>query len=43
VAAELVGVALSGVVGAPFDLVGLFLVGGVLPGAGMGWLMRRHL
>jgi len=34
VVAELVGVALTGVVGAPFNLVGLVLVGGVLPGGG---------
>src|SRR3712207_6213250 len=43
VVAELVGVALSGVVGAPLNLVGLLLVGGVLPGVGMAWLLRRHL
>ena len=42
VVAELVGVALSGVVGAPLNLVGLFLVGGVLPGVGMARLLRRH-
>jgi hypothetical protein len=41
VAAELVGVALTGLVGAPFNLLGLFLVGGVVPGIGMAWLLRR--
>jgi hypothetical protein len=43
VVAELAGVALTGAVGAPFNLVGLFLVGGVLPGGGMMWLLRRAL
>src|SRR3712207_1034223 len=43
VAAELVGVVLTGVVGDPLNLVGLFLVGGVLPGGGMMWLLRRAL
>ena len=41
VVAELVGVALTGVIGPPFNLVGLFLAGGVLPGGGMMWLLRR--
>ena len=41
VAAELVGVALTGLVGAPFNLLGLFLAGGVVPGIGMVWLLRR--
>jgi hypothetical protein len=41
VVAELVGVALTGAVGTPFNLVGLFLVGGVLPGGGMMWQLRR--
>jgi hypothetical protein len=43
VVAELAGVALTGAVGAPLNLVGLFLVGGVLPGGGMMWLLRRAL
>jgi hypothetical protein len=41
VAAELVGVALSALVGPPFNLLGLFLVGSVLPGVGMAWLLAR--
>jgi hypothetical protein len=41
VVAELVGVALTALVGPPFDLLGLFLVGSVLPGAGMAWLLKR--
>jgi hypothetical protein len=39
VVAELVGVVLTTLVGPPFDLLGLFLVGAVLPGAGMAWLL----
>jgi hypothetical protein len=41
VMAEVIGVALSVVVGPPFDLLGLFLVGAVLPGGGMKWLLYR--
>ncbi len=42
VVAELVGVALTALVGPPFNLLGLFLVGAVLPGAGMRWLLARN-
>jgi hypothetical protein len=41
VVAELVGVVLTALVGPPFDLLGLFLVGSVLPGVGMAWLLER--
>jgi len=41
VVAELVGGVLTSVIGPPFNLVGLFLAGGVLPGGGMMWLLQR--
>lgn len=41
VIAEVVGMGLGALVGEPLDLLGLFLVGACLPGAGMGWLLNR--
>ena len=39
--AEIIGIALGSAVGPPLDLLGLFLLGGALPGAGMVWLLNR--
>jgi hypothetical protein len=39
--AEIVGIGLSATIGPPLDLLGLFLVGSVLPGAGIIWLLNR--
>ena len=39
--AEIVGMGLSTLIGSPLDLLGLFLVGGCLPGIGMMWLLKH--
>lgn len=41
VIAEIVGMGLSAIAGSPLDLLGLFLVGGCLPGIGMMWLLNQ--